>query len=263
MLPREEAYARALAAAERAVALDESLAEAHASLAQARKNRFDWAAAERSFKRAIELKPGYAKARHWYSVFLTQHARFAEAIAEIRIAMSLDPVSKEPKLQFAAVLALMRRYDDAIAQYEEALKMDGEFPLAYRHMARACINKGDYVRAARALEEARRRMSAGAEDSEFNADLGYLYAKSGRQQDALAIARALTSRYERAGEAVAGNIASIYAGLGRRAEAIDWLEKAAAVRDPEAGYLKVDPVWDALRGEPRFASLLKNLGFTN
>jgi serine/threonine-protein kinase len=260
-IPREEAYARAAEAAEKAVSLDDTLAEAHASLGLARSNRFQWQAAERSFKRAIELKPGYASARLWYSVFLTQHARFSEAIAEIKIAMSLDPLSVAPRLQFASLLTLARRFDDAVAQYEAAQALDSTFATGYRHMASAMLHKGDFAQAQALFDRARKLSPVGAEDQEIKADLGFLYAVSGRADEARAILRDLIQRYERAGEQVAGSVAAIHAGLGARDEAIRWLERARDARDPETGYLFVDPRWDSLRGDPRFRALLTSLGF--
>ena len=260
-IPRDEAYTRAAAAAEKAVSLDDTLAEAHASLGLANKNRFQWQAAERSFKRAIELKPGYSTARLWYSVFLTQHGRFSEAIAEIKTAMSLDPLSVAPRLQFASLLMMARRFDDAVAQYDAAQSLDSTFATGYRHKAITMLHKRDYARAQALFEQARQLSPVGAEDQEMKADLGFLYAVSGRADEARAIAGDLIQRYERAGEGVAGSIAAIFAGLGARDEAIRWLERARDARDPEAGYLLVDPRWDSLRDDPRFRALLTSLGF--
>lgn len=261
-IPREEAYARAAEAAERAVALDETLAEAHASLGLARKNQFRWAEAEQSLRRAIELKPGSAAARQWYSVFLTQHGRFPEAIAEIKIAMSLDPLSVAPVLQFASLLTMARRYDDALAQYERGLAMDSRFATASRHMALTSIYKGRYDQAETLFDQARALSPPGTEDQELKAGLGYLYAVTGRTEEALKLASDLTRRYTEAGEAVMTSVAAIYAGLGRNSEALEWLERARDVRDPEMGYLLVAPLWEPLRREKRFRDLLTSLGFS-
>ena len=260
-IPREEANSRAIAAAEKAVTLDDTLAEAHASLGYAYKNRLQWADAERNLKRAIELKPSLASAHHRYSVFLTQHGRFAEAITEIRLAMSLDPLAAAPRLQLAALLIMARRYDDAIAQYKEALTLDAGLALAYRHMANAYVRKGDFAQAQAAFDEYLRRTPVASEDQEFKADLGYFYAASGRRAEALAIARELISRQRGAGEAVGGSIAAVYSGLDQRAEALSWLDHAVASKDPEVGYLLVDAKWDHLRDEPRFQQILTTLGF--
>ena len=260
-IPREEAYARATAAAEKAVALDPSLAEAHASLGLTRKNRFEWQAAEAAFRQAIDLKPGYANAHLWYSILLTQLGRFPEAIAEIKIAMSLDPLSVAPKLQFAALLTMARRYDDALAQYREALTMDSDFPTTYQHMAQTLMYKGDYDEARARLDEARRRTPPGTDDQALKAYLAYLYAASGRDAEALALTRDLITRHDKTGEVLSGTIAAIYAGLRRPDDAMAWLERARKERDPEIGYLLVDPRWDNVRAHPGFRKLLGAMGF--
>jgi TolB-like protein/Tfp pilus assembly protein PilF len=262
-IPREEAYARAAVAAEKAVALEPLLAEAHGSLGLVHKNRFEWGAAEASFRRALELKPGLATAHHWYSVFLTQQGRFAEAMAEIKLAMSLDPLSVAPRLQLASVLTMARRYDDAIAQYEQALDMDRGFVAAYRHLATVYVHKREYAKASELYEQARRNSPIGSEDQELKADRGYLYARWGRRSEATALARDLIRRYETAHEEVAGSIAKIYAGMDDRRQSLAWLRRAYERHDAETGYLLVDPRWDRLRGDAQFTDLLRALGFTS
>ena len=111
------------------------------------------------------------------------------------------------------------------------------------------------------FDEYLRRTPVASEDQEFKADLGYFYAASGRRAEALAIARELISRQRGAGEAVGGSIAAVYSGLDQRAEALSWLDRAVASKDPEVGYLLVDAKWDHLRDEPRFQQILTTLGF--
>ena len=258
-IPRQDAFARAAKAAETAVALDDTLAEAHASLGYAQTNRFEWQEAEKSFKRALELKPGYATAHHWYSILLTQQRRLPEAITEIKIALSLDPLSLGSNLQLAAVLVMARRYDDAIAQYERALPMDADYATTFRHKAMTYAHKGDYEGALTLLREAVQKTPLGAEDQELKADMGYVLAAGGRAAEGLEIAADLVERHRRTGEEVAGSIAAIFAGAGRIDDAFVWLTKARDTRDPEVGYLKVDPRWDNLRGDPRFNAILASL----
>jgi TolB-like protein/Tfp pilus assembly protein PilF len=260
-LPEADAYERATTYAQKAVALEDSLAEAHASLGFARKNRLEWAQAEASFRRAIELKPGYAPAHHWYSIYLTEVGRFPEAITEIKAAISLDPVSIGAHGQLGSVLTMARRYEDAAAQFERMLHTDPEFTFAYRALAQTYTHMGRYDRARTALQEAAKRAPIGSEDRELKDDLGYLLAMSGDRDGALAIARELEQRHHQTGESVAMNIATIYAGLGQVDRALDWLTRAVDMRDPAVGYLKVDPKWDRLRGDPRFHALLTSLGF--
>lgn len=260
-LPRSEAFSRAASAAERAVQLDSELAEAHAALGYARKNRFDWDGAEASFKRAIALKPSYAEAHHWYSVLLTQLHRFEPATLENQIAISLDPLSLGPKLQLASLLTMSHRYRDAIAQYSVAMQADSGSPTAFRHAAKTYTYLTEYKTALSLLDQARIRMQIGSEDHELKADLGYIYAVSGNRTGALAIASELAERFHRAKAPVAGSIAAIHAGLGEVDKAVTWLERALATDDPELGYLNVEPRWDNLRHSPAFVRLLRLLRF--
>ena len=259
-VPAEQAYERAEAAARKAVALDGSLAEAHASLAYVQRNRFEWAAAERSLKRAIALKPGYATAHHWYSVYLTQQGRFSEALTESKTAISLDPLSVPANLQLGVAMMMARRYDVAVAQFERTLQMDPAVPLAYRSIADAYTYAGDRAKAHAAFERALRNTPVASEDQELKADMAYAAAIEGRRDDALRAVHDLTERFQRGGEQVAGSIAAIHAGLGDRDAAIRWLTVARDRRDQEISYLKVHPRWDSLRGDPRFDAILKSIG---
>ena len=262
IVPRADAYARAAAAAEKAIALDASLAEAHASLAYVQKNRFEWAAAEASFRRAIALKPSYAAAHHWYSIFLTQHGRFPEAIAEIKTAIALDPLSLSANTQLCSALLMARRYDSAIEQCQHALQIDPGSATAYRTLAAVYTHQGRYDQALAAFDQAATHTPVAAEDQELKADVSYVLALSGRRAEALATVRQLTDRYQRTGEDVAGSIAAIQTALGDRESAFEWLSRVRDARDTEAGYLKVHPRWDPLRRDPRFVALLTSLGFT-
>ena len=262
-LPRNEAFTRAAAAAEQAVALDDSLAEAHASLAYAHKNRFAWQAAETHFRRAIALAPGLVQAHHWYSIYLTQHGRFGEAITEVKAALSLDPLSVGANLQLAAALLMARRYEDSLAQYQRAMQMDASIVNGWRGITAAYTALGLYERAQAAADEATRRVAGGADDQQLKADVGYLMAVSGRRREAIDIVQALTRRYEGAGEPLAAVIASIHVGLGEPDRAFAWLARAETVRESELGFIKVDPKWDPIRKDPRFPALLVKLGFTS
>jgi tetratricopeptide (TPR) repeat protein len=262
-MARREAYARAADAANKAVALDDSLVEAHLALAYAHKNRFEWSLAEERFKRALQLKPAYARSHHWYSIYLMQQGRFAESIAEAKAAISLDPLSIGANLQLASALLMARRYEDAISQWQRALQQDPTFVNAYRGITSAYTYLGLYDRALAAAADAARHAPLGSEDQELKADLGYLLAVSGRRTEALRIVRQLEERFDKTGEEVGGSIAAIYIGLGRTELAFQWLTKARDRRDPEMGFLKIDPRWDPLRKDPRFSALLTSVGFSS
>jgi adenylate cyclase len=258
-LPRSEAFARSADAARHAIALDDTLAEAHTSLAYALKNQFDWNGSEKSFKRAIELKPGSAQAHQWYSVLLTQQGRLPEAVAEAKLAVSLDPLSVGPTLQFASVLTQQRRYPDALVQYDRSLQLNLHFATTYRHKALALAHAGRFAEALEALNKAFAETPAGAEDLELKADRGYISAAAGERGVAEQIARELAARHRMTGEHVSGGIAAIYAGLGRLDEAMSWLSRAESERDPEVGYLRVDARWDRLRDDPRFKRIVSDV----
>ena len=156
---------------------------------------------------------------------------------------------------------MARRYEDAISQYQRAVQMDANILNAYRGMTAAYTYLGLYDRALAVAKDATGRAPLGTEDQELKADVGYVLAVSGRRIEAQQILRALTARYESTGEELAGSIAAIHAGLGANDRAIEWLLRARERRDPELGYLKVDPRWDGLRRDSRFETLLKSLGF--
>lgn len=261
MLPRIDAYARALNYAEKAVALEPNLAESNASLGYARKNQFDWTGAESSFRRAIAISPNYAIAHHWYSILLTQQGRFPEAITEVKAALTLDPLSLGANLHLASLLMMARRYDESVAQYQRALQMDAGFSTTYRQIGSAYGFAGNFTAAFDAYRKATEHAPLAPEDQELQADRAVMLARSGDRRGALAIARALERRYEQAGETVGGYVAAVYASLGDRDQAFSWLARARADRDPELGYLKVHPRWDPLRIDARFKTLLEQLGF--
>lgn len=260
VVPRSEAFARAATAAQKAIALDDSLPEAHAVLGYAHKNRFAWADAEAGFKRAIQLSPGYAAGHHWYSIYLTQRGRFPEAITEIKAALALDPLSIGANLQLAGLLMMAHRYEDAIAQWQHTIRMDGGFVSAYRGIATSYAYLGLHQKADEAMQQAVAHANPGSEDQELKADRAYVLALAGRRTEAQQIVRELETRQERTGEALAGSIAAIYTGLGEREQAFAWLARACEARDPEVGFLGVDPRWDPLRSDVRFAGLLRTVG---
>jgi tetratricopeptide (TPR) repeat protein len=261
IIPRSVAYDQSEEAVKKAIALDGSLAEAHASLGYVQKSRFRWQDAEASFRRAIALKPSYAEAHHWLSVLLTQRADFPQAVTEVKAAIALDPLSLPAKMQLGSALLMARQYDMARVQFQEVVRADPGIAVAYRAISVSYCHQGRYEDALRALEKASAQMSRVHEDGEHKSYLGYVLARAGRTSEALALRSELVERSARVNERLAGSIAAIDVGLGRPSEALDWLEKAAAMNDPDLNYLKVDPRWDPLRAEPRFVALQERLGF--
>lgn len=258
-MSRPRANTLAFEAAARAVALDAMLPESHFSMGYAYKNRFEWSAAEASFRRGLELNPDASTGHHWFSIYLSQRGRFADALAEARLAITLDPSSLAARTNFATLLLMARRYRDSIAQWEACIALGSDQVNTYRAMSKAYVYLHDRPHALQFADAARERGQSGAADEELKADLGYVYAETGRRAEAIALADELVLRYRSAGEGIAGSIAAVYTGLGDREQAFHWLAIAEREQDPELGYLLVDPKWDPLRGDGRFHRALVNV----
>ena len=258
-LPPKEAYPQAKRAAMRAVELDERLAEAHATLAYIKSGYdWDWLGAEERFRRAIELNPNYETAHQWYAEYLSGMGRHQEAIAEIRKAKEINPLSLIINAVEAWVLYHAREYDQAIAQAQKVVEMDPHFAEVYAYLKRCYDQKGMY-REAIAARQMRRKLAG--YDAEETAAL--------REAAAAASARMYWQKRldqdleESKRELSAGiDMAEIYAQLGEKDEAFKWLEKAYEERSAMMVYLKVLPNLDPLRSDPRFADLLRRVGHT-
>ena len=252
----QEAFSRAEEAAERALAIDPDLAEAHCSLAFARLfYRWDWAGAERSFLRTFELDADYATGHHWYAEYLSFRGRHEEAIAEARTAVELDPLSRILRTILAWTFYYARRYDEAIAQLEEALELDPNFAPAEFWLALAYERRGEGERARSILEKA----SSVAGGVLNRATLGRVYAALGETEGAQRVLAEL-GEASLEGYVPASFIAAIHCAGGDREEAFRWLERALEERDNWLVFLGIDPIWDDLRPDPRFAALLAEVG---
>jgi len=254
-----DAIPRIRAAASRALEIDEALAEAHISRAwwAACFDR-EWETSEREFKLGIELNPNYATGHHWYSLFLTCMGRFDEAVTVIKRALKLDPFSLIINTNVGWwVNYFDRRYDQAIDQLQRTLDLDANFIMAHYGLALAYNESGKYSEAILECEKAQ-RLSGGW--LEMTAALGYSQALAGNRKEAEKILgelkEVLPPRY-----VSSYSIALIYFVLGKREQALDWLEKGYEEKAFFMIWLKVDPRWDSLRSEPRFVSLLQKMGF--
>src|SRR5882724_9261055 len=249
----QDCLPRARAAAQRALELDEMLAEAHASLAYTLFHYFEFAASTKEFERAIELNPNYATAHQWYArTNLLMTGQFDRAIAEMKRAVELDPVSPMFHAELGGVYMVARRYDEAIEQLRNTIETDPEFYWAHRFLGLALELKGATNQA---IAEYHRAFEV-SDDPVVLAFLAHAEAKIGRQNEARQILARLTeaakTRY-----VPAYAFAVIHLALGEKDQALDWLEKN--VRDHAAAYsllIKVDPYLDPLRGEPRFETLV-------
>jgi eukaryotic-like serine/threonine-protein kinase len=255
-MPHADARSRARAAASKALEIDDTIAEAYASLGYIHGEQLEWSAAEASLRHALELKPGYATAHHWYALILVQRGRFAEAASEVNKALALDPLSNAVNGQLGAILVFERQYDKAIAHLEKAVQIDPAYARNHLILAEAYALRGTYDRALAEAEKA----AVLSDDAGARADLGFVHAMAGRRQEALAVVRNLMDRYDRHEDGSAGGLAIVYAGLGDLDQAFVWLDRSRTLLDPVIGDLKVDPRFDKLRGDPRFAKLLATVG---
>jgi serine/threonine-protein kinase len=250
-----EALANAKTAALRALALDSTLAEAHTSLAVMHlEYDHDREAAERRYRRAIEISPGYATAHHWYALFLVAGGRFQEAIAEAELARRLDPLSRVINAAVGTVHLFSREYAAAIAEFRAILVTDPDWSSGLGMLGRTLAAAGQFDEAVARIQEA---LELSGRPS-HKALLAYTLAAAGRGAEARALLRELVAP----GRGVIippVDLAAVHVALGQHDEAIAVLNRGVEERDEEMMYLKVDPRYDPIRGDPRFAHVLAAL----
>jgi tetratricopeptide (TPR) repeat protein len=258
-LPPREAMPRGKAAAIRALELDETLAEAHTTLARVLANYdWDWRGAEKEYKRAIELNPRYAIAHQWYGGWLQVMGHPNEAIAERKLAQELDPLSPIINFELGLALYMARDYDKAIEQFQRTLELDPNFPPANQILPAAYEQKGMYSEAIAGFKKAIPLMT-GSEWALTRGGLTHLYAITGKHSEALAMLDELRQLSTR--EYVpAPSMAIAYAGLGEQDQAFAWLEKGYEEHAFQMQWLTVEPRWDSLRSDPRFKDLVRRIG---
>jgi len=266
LLPQEAAIPAANRAAEKAVELDPALAEAYATLGLLRSRyHWKWDEALRYFRRALELNPGYATAHHWYAVdYLGMVGRFDEALSEIELAISLDPLSAITQEGRGHLLMLAGRYDEALRQLEALTQFDPTFYKAWTTQGRVYAQKGDY---AKAIELYEKGLEMAGDMPSLLGALGQAYALAGQAERARGILgklREMSAAGQRTGGPGAPPRASAFAivhlGLGESEQALEWLERGVEQRQMAMSALKVHPVYNPLRGEPRFQALLERIG---
>jgi len=252
--PIREVLPKAKEAVSRALEVDDTLAEAHTSLAAVIESEGAAADAEREYKRAIELNPNYPMVHLWYHVFLRFRGRLDEAEAEIRRAKELDPLSLIINSGWGDMLYLKKKYDQAIQQYSKTLELDQSFAEARRMRGKCYQQKGMFEEAIADFQKAR-------EDFGNNpyglGDLGNAYAVSGEKTRAIEVLKNLLE-LSKQGYSLNYDIAFVYCGLGDKDKAFEYLEKAYNVKEEMADF-KVDPAWESLRSDPRYQPLLERL----
>ncbi|HEX8879393.1 MAG TPA: tetratricopeptide repeat protein, partial [Candidatus Acidoferrum sp.] len=260
--PSQVALSRAKAAARKAIEIDDTLAEAHASLAFiAETHEWDWATAEREYQRALELNPGDARAHHWYAGYLMYTGRFGEGIAEAKRARGLDPLSLPVNNALAGRLLVAGRVDEALEQVRKTLDIDPHFAPAHQTLGWAYLNQGEHEQA---IQEFRQALQlSGSETTDLSLDLGFAYAVAGQREEARRILAKLKQQQQK-GLVPSGSIAILYGALGELNEAFAWLEKAYQEHDPELTYINVPHRrFEPLRRDPRFGKLLVRMGLAH
>jgi serine/threonine-protein kinase len=250
-----QVWQSAKSAAMQSVKLDDTLPEGHISLALVCENfDWDWAGAEREFKRAIQLNPNSAEAHHWHGDFLTRLGRFDEARSELKKAQDLDPLSLLINTSVGQQLYYSRQYTAAIEQFRKTLDMDPNFVPAQHAIELAYAQNGMH----REAVAERQKVLTQSGNPDLAATIGEDYSKSGYSGVLQSWLEGLNEVSKR-GYVSSYNIAQIHARLGNKPQSLAMLERAYSARDGNLTYLKIDQVFDDLRSDPQFQGLLRKL----
>jgi TolB-like protein/DNA-binding winged helix-turn-helix (wHTH) protein/Tfp pilus assembly protein PilF len=270
-MPPREALAQAKVAAAKALELDKSLGAAHISMGAVKLFlEWDWAGAGQeaqrakelnaSYRKAIELNTSYGDTHHYYCSYLDAIGRADESVREIKQALQIDPLSQMLGMELGWSYYNARQYDEAIAECRKALAQDDKFSFAYLPLAMALEQKGKYEEAI--VELKRAQSLPGGSAPPFLAELGYAYARTGQQAAALKLLNKLKGR-AREEFIDPYNIAIIYVGLGDKDQGFTWLDKARQEHSPNIVWLNIEPKFDGLRSDRRFAVLVRRIGLTS
>ena len=259
-VPESEAAPKAQVAAEKALAIDGSLAEAHSSLAAAYWSMLEFAAAEREFQRALEINPNYANAQHWYGLFLSWDARHSEAISHLRRAIELDPLNLQYNANLGQALGNARQYDAGVEQLKRTLEMDPNYAQAHGQLLREYLSMGKYDLW---LEEWKKSATLYKQTDVLAIvdEVARVYAKSGFKPAKL---REIEMRKLLAKRRYVDptDIAYAYADLGDKEQTFEWLYKAVAEKSGGLEFVKIVPALDPWRSDSRYLDILKRLGLT-
>jgi tetratricopeptide (TPR) repeat protein len=257
-LPPKEAFPRAKTAAQRALEIDPTLAEAHNAMANVLAvYEWNWVEAEKEFKRALELNPNSANIHYNYAQnYLVPMGRLDEAIAEMKLALKLEPLSLIINTNLGAIYIWARQYDLGLEQTRKANDLEPNFRVGQFRLIEALIAKGMYDEAI-ALNQ--KLLQTDPESQHLYYRLGYAYAKAGHKREAEEVIGKLKDLSKRE-HVMNSRIARIYAALGEREMVFVLLERAYEARDTELPRLKVDAAYDLLRDDPRFQDLMRRIG---
>jgi tetratricopeptide (TPR) repeat protein len=248
-LPANAAYAKAREYAEKAVLLDENLAEAHASLAYVMYGEnWDWTGAEREYRRATALDPEYAVAHHWYFMYLTAMRRFPEAIAEAKTALALDPLSQSINNNAGVTYFMAHEYDRAIRQLQKGIELDPNNPVAHGYLGEVYVQQGKYTLAIREFQRAR---ALEPERNSYDFALAGADAASGRIIEANRLGQKLTN-YSKTHYTDPMWFVAMYSGFKDRDKTLLWVGAAVRAHSCTALDMNADPRVDFVRSDPRF-----------
>jgi TolB-like protein/Flp pilus assembly protein TadD len=258
VLPAKKVKVKALIAAENAVAIDPTLAEAHTALGHVRATYYwDWSGARTEYQTAISLNPAYATAHHWYAItYLAPLGRLDAALMEMEKAEELNPVSVSIKRDIAVILYTNRQYGEAVEQSKAAIELDRGFHGAYWALGMAYEGLALYAEAVAAL---RRGLELSADTPRLLGALGHAYGRWGKREEALEILGRL-NRLATCGYVSPFDFALVHLGLGEFDSFFEWLELAYRSRCYELVSMRVDPKFDSVRRDPRFGKMLRRLG---
>ncbi len=257
-VPAREAYPKAKEAVLKALQLDDTLAEAHTSLAFTKfAYDWDWPGAEKEFQRAIELNPNYVYAHALHGVYLHTTGRVEESIGELKRAVELDPLSLIANRELGFAFYAARQNDQAIEQYRKTLELDPNFTLTHQYLGLAYLQKSMYKEG---LAEFEKALAIFPGETTTLSGLGYAYAVAGRKAEAQKVLDQLNELSKRKYVSAVSKVV-VYVGLGENDKAFEWLEKAYEDRSlgGPLSSIKVDPFFDPLRSDPRFQDLLRRM----
>ena len=254
-VPTSETVPRARSYAERALSLDPQLAEPHATLGWANESLWQWAEAEKEFKRAIELNPNYPTAYHWYSIFLRNMGRYDESATIITRAHELDPLSSVISVNVSRVDQVQNNHAASIENSLKIIELDPNFGAAYQYLALSYLKQ---ERDAEAIAAAEKAVEITKRSGVTLGDLGHIYAATGKQTQARSVISELEDQYARK-KAIGQDIAAVYAGLGEKDKAFEWLERDFQVQNDRLPNIRWELQFESLRDDPRFKEMLKRM----
>jgi serine/threonine protein kinase/tetratricopeptide (TPR) repeat protein len=256
LITPKEAFLKAKAAARKALEIDDALGEAYASLAHIRLHDWDWSGLDWEFRRAIELNPGHSFSYHWYAEYLFSVARIDDAVAVMKRAREIDPLSPVISTALAMAFYYARQYDEAIKQFREGLEVNSNYFMLHLRLGETYLQKGMFEEA---ISEMQKAITLSGRSTETLAGLAQSYAAAGRREEMQKVIDELkASSNER--YVCPHHVAQIYAIAGDKEQAFECLEQACREHHPELIDLKVEPAFDPLRSDPRYADLLQRVG---